>query len=212
MASKKHSNRKPWEKGRKAPQPRHIQRLLILCEDSKSSVLYFQAFPFDPDYVSIECVGTGYNTKSLMLEAIRRKTEALDTKKPYSQIWVVFDGDSFPRVNFNAVFGMARPHREIEICWSNECFELWYLLHFDYRDTAIGRKELIKELNKHLDAKYAKSSQDIYKQLEAKQSNGLRNAKKLMASKHPLQRRENPSTRVYELVERLNEFAIPNRD
>ncbi len=65
-----------WNRGQKKPGNRPLRRLLILCEDTKSSRDYLSQFPFDQAQVAIECVGTGMNTDSLMEEAIRRKKKA----------------------------------------------------------------------------------------------------------------------------------------
>jgi hypothetical protein len=92
---------KSWDRGKKIRRPRAIRRILVLCEDSKSSRDYFESFPHDPNLVEIDCVGTGMNTDSLMEGAIRRKKEAIDNKPPYESIWVVFDKDSFSSQQFN---------------------------------------------------------------------------------------------------------------
>lgn len=97
-----------WNKGRKLRPPRALRRLLIVCEDTKSSRLYLERFPFDPNQVEIECIGTGKNTDTLMEEAIQRKERAERAKSPFEQIWVVFDRDSFPLQNFNRAFDLAR--------------------------------------------------------------------------------------------------------
>ncbi len=97
-----------WARGQKQPRTRPLRRLLILCEDTKSSRFYLQQFPFDPNHVQIECVGTGMNTDCLMGEAIRLKEDAQKVKAPYESIWVVFDKNSFPLQNFNRAFDLAR--------------------------------------------------------------------------------------------------------
>jgi RloB-like protein len=135
-----------WNRGQKQRRVRTLRRLLILCEDTKSSRDYLEQFPFDPAQVEIECVGTGQNTDTLMEEAIRRKRAADDAKAPYEGIWVVFDKDDFPLGNFNRAFDLAKSQSTIRACWSNECVELWYLLHFTLRTTSIGRKEIWREL------------------------------------------------------------------
>lgn len=180
---------------------RLVRRLLILCEDAKSSRDYLGQFPFDQSQVWIECVGTGMNTDSLMLEAIRRQTAAEDAKQPYEAIWVVFDRDDFPLENFNRAFELALKHPTIHPCWSNECFELWYLLHFKLRTTAIGRKEIWRELGKHLGKSYDKADGGIFAILKPKLANALQNARRLDYENAELkQTRRNPSTLAHRLV------------
>lgn len=202
------SRRKGWERGRKeVGRPRALRRILILSEDEKSSVHYLRAFPYDRTLVEIECVGTGLNTDSLMQEAIRRMKAARNHGAPCAEIWVVFDRDSFPQERFNRAFDLARNHAEIRPCWSNECFELWYLLHFDLRDTAVGREDLCREVGRLLGRRYDKADCAIHALLQDRQANALKNAKKLESQNYERgQPRGNPSTHVHHLVQRLLEF------
>lgn len=195
------------DRGRKPPRLRQVRRILILCEDTKSSRDYFARFPVDKDQVEIDCVGTGMNTDSLMENAIKRAKKSRDAGAPYERVWVVFDKDDFDLQNFNRAFELAATHNEITPCWSNECFELWYLLHFHYRDTAIGRHELWPVISKLLGTKYDKADETLYSTLEERLDTALKNAKKLAFENESngLQRR-NPSTHIHMLVEALREL------
>ena len=195
-----------WNRGQKQPRSRTLRRLLILCEDTKSSRFYLQRFPFDPNQVQIECVGTGMNTDSLMEEAIRRKEEAENAKAPYEAIWVVFDKDSFPLQNFNRAFDLAKAHSTIRACWSNECLELWYLLHFCLRNTGIGRNDIWKEISKHLGERYDKAGGEVFEHLKHRLEDALRNAARLAFENAAIgEPRRNPSTYVHELIKVLRE-------
>jgi hypothetical protein len=166
-----------------------------------------QQFPFDPNHVQIECVGTGMNTDSLMGEAIRLKEDAEKVKAPYESIWVVFDKNSFPLQNFNRAFDLAKPHLTIRACWSNECFELWYLLHFCLRNTAIGRNEMWKEISKYMGERYDKASDEVFAQLKPKLEDAVRNATRLAFENARMgEPRRNPSTYAHELIKALLRF------
>ena len=53
---------------------RKLRRFLIVCEGEKTEPNYFRKFPKNPEvYDSIDIRGTGYNTVSLINEAIRLK-------------------------------------------------------------------------------------------------------------------------------------------
>ena len=193
-----------WNRGQKQRRVRPLRRLLILCEDTKSSRDYLKQFPFDPAQVAIECVGTGMNTDSLMEEAIRRKQAAEDAKAPFESVWVVFDKDDFSLQNFNRTFDLARAHPTIRACWSNECFELWYLLHFKLRTTGIGRKEIWKELEPHLGKRYEKADPVVFSKLKPKLEDAIRNASRLAFQNAEIHEgRCNPSTNVHELIKEL---------
>lgn len=199
---------KGWQKGKKATAPRNVRRVLVICEDSKSSRDYFSSFPVDSNQVEIICEGTGKNTDSLMETALERRRVAFSTKTPYEAIWVVFDKDSFSQQQFNRSFDLAKPFSDMLPCWSNECFELWYLLHFCYRDTGVGRDEIYERLSKcHLGREYNKSDISVFDQLKPRLQQAINNAKRL-AYENTIQRepQRNPSTRVHELVEVLLSF------
>ena len=196
-----------WNRGQKQRQTRSLRRLLIICEDTKSSRFYLQKFPFDPNQVQIECVGTGANTDSLLEQAIDRKQKAEKAKTPYEQIWVVFDKDDFPLQNFNRAFDLARAHPTINACWSNECFELWYLLHFCYRDTGATRTDIWREISKYLEEKYDKASDEVFEKLKPKLDDALRHATRLAFQNAEMKEpRRNPSTYVHELIKVLRAF------
>ena len=127
------------------------QYFLIVCEGEKTEPLYFEAFKADlPKGVlqntTLEIEGEGKNTLSLIqeIQKIRARRERV-MGRLYDQVWAVFDRDSFPAQNFNnAIFKARNAVPEIFCAWSNEAFELWYLLHFEFYQTAISR-DLYKE-------------------------------------------------------------------
>jgi hypothetical protein len=139
---------------------------------------YFREFPNNPDvYDKIDIYGTGYNTVSLVREAIRIKHEAIQKKEPYIVAWCAY---------------------------SIEAFELWYLLHFNYYDAALSRGQYQEKLSELLKKPYAKNDSKMYKILQKRQSTAPQNAQKLFARQCGLPIREqNPVTTVFRLVEQL---------
>ena len=65
----------------------------------------------------------------------------------FDRVWVVFDRDDFN--DFNEAIALAE-RKGYKAAWSNEAFELWYLLHFIYLDTAISRADYIKKLENEI--------------------------------------------------------------
>lgn len=134
---------KPWEQrtpGRRPAGTQERRRVLIVCEDSKSSRFYFESFPVDAKRAEVLALGTGMNTDSLVEEAIRLKNEAMKSCQPYNEVWCVLDRDSFPLDNYARAFELGRGN-DIKMAWANEAFELWYLLHFNYHDSGISRSD-----------------------------------------------------------------------
>lgn len=198
MPDRNHMNaRKPrYERRVNRYEPR--QRYLIVCEGEKTEPNYFRKFPIQPTSV-VEVKGVGDNTVNLVHEALR-----LSKLQKYDQIWCVFDRDSFPVENFNDAVQLARENG-IQVAYSNESFELWYILHFDYLDTGIHRKDYMKRLDHLLGTRYQKNSENIYDLLYSRQKIAIRNSRNLLAQYNlPDPARNNPSTTVHLLVEQLN--------
>ena len=132
----------------------------------------------------------------------------LNMRKPYDQIWCVFDRDSVPAQRFNEAFALAN-RTGFRIAYSNEAFELWYLLHFNFYNTGISRADYIEKLVPLLGHNYTKNSSSMYRELHTRQSDAIRNAHTLLAQYspcHPVE--DNPSTTVHLLIEELNRFLV----
>ena len=79
----------------------------------------------------------------------------------YERFWLVYDKDDFPYDNFdNTQFSAEkRKGSKIRVAWSNECIELWFLLHFQEYVSNNGREQYIKKLNEYFG--YSKSREDL---------------------------------------------------
>ncbi len=182
---------------------------LIVCEGTETEPNYFKHFPLSQ--LQIDVIGFGENPSNLVEKAIEISRQG----KIYDQVWCVFDRNSWTADDFNGAITYAEQNG-IKVAYSNEAFELWYLLHFDYRDTAMSRKDYKGELTKKLreakliskNQKYEKNNQEIYAFLEIKQNQAIQNAKRLLKEYNPLNpAKDNPSTTVHLLVEQLNRFV-----
>jgi hypothetical protein len=181
--------------------------ILIVCEGEKTEPNYFKSFKLSS--ASVRVIGCGKNTKSLINEAIAIREKAKNNDEIFERIWCVFDMDNFPLQNVNAAIDIANKNN-IRIAYSNEAFELWYLLHFHYYDSAIPRDEYKKKLSDLLNHPYKKNSQSMYKELLDRQKAAIKNAAKLIKTYNPPDPgRNNPSTTVHKLVEELNKY-LPN--
>jgi hypothetical protein len=149
----------------------------------------------------INVIGLGDNTVRIVQEAVRLKDD-----DEFDQVWCVFDRDSFPAEHFNAAIDLANSNN-IEVAYSHESFELWYLLHFNYYDAAISRKDYIERLERELGQRYEKNSKSMYETLLSRQPAAIRNAERLLNSYAPLRPAyDNPATTVHLLVIQLNRF------
>ncbi|MCK5100345.1 MAG: RloB domain-containing protein [Desulfobacteraceae bacterium] len=203
--------------------------ILIICEGDKTEPNYFNNFPVSN--VIVKAIGTGKNTVSLVEEAIEKWKEFAHEDKYFEKLWCVFDKDDFPSINYYKAFeNVASEERklnkkfkkrvgrkiEISIAYSNQAFELWYLLHYDYIDSGINRSEYKRMLTRRMGERYEKNNPAMYNFLEqlSQQTNdkqgqnfAISNAKKLRKSiTTELKHAHNPATAVDILVEELNRY------
>ncbi len=173
------------------------QSFLIVCEGAATEPEYFQGFGIR----SVLVRGLGSNTDSLVEEANRLKTEKYPDRDQY---WCVFDRDSFPAARFNNAISKAEEYG-FRVAYSNESFELWFLLHFAYLTSGLARRLYAEKLEKYLGHRYQKNSESMYAELLDKQEAAIRNASRLLESygndHNPEQ--DNPCTTVHLLVQEL---------
>ena len=178
-------------------------RFLIVCEGARTEPYYFERFPVSSAYVDVE--GEGMNTISLVYRAIELRNERGYTEDT-DQVWCVFDKDNFPPENFNSAIELAR-NEGIYTAYSNQAFELWYLLHFNFCDAAQHRDQYCEKLGIYFDRPYIKNDLRMYSKLKDKQSAAIKHARRLYAQRSNSPANDNPSTTVFQLVEALNAFV-----
>ena len=101
-----------WGKSRAAAPSIRIrpERFLIVTEGTRTEPLYFEGFrrrinaAFRGEYVTLRVYGVGANTVSLF---DRAKQIAEADPDGFTQVWVVYDKDSFPARDFNAVVDLC---------------------------------------------------------------------------------------------------------
>ena len=127
------------------------QRFLIVCEGAKTEPNYFKKFRVPKTVIDVK--GVGENPSRLVQSTIILKAEAVEADEEYDQVWCVFDRDDWPPQDFNNAIHQAENHN-FKVAYSNEAFELWYILHFEFLNTGIPRSDYIKKLTKLLGKKY----------------------------------------------------------
>lgn len=193
---------------------------LIVCEGKKTEPNYFEslkdALPKGVlDVCDFKIIGTGNNTNSLVTKALQLKRQwKIQTGRMIDKLWIVFDKDSFTPQSFNSAIQTCNENAQnIEAAWTNEAFELWYILHFHFYNTGISRKQyqdLIESnfISKGLaNYKYKKNSTEMFSLLEVHGSreDAIRNATNL--ERHFVETNnyanQNPCTKVHHLVAEL---------
>ena len=182
---------------------------LIVCEGEKTEPYYFKSFPVNPKVIKLDIKGEGRNPNSLVEKAISLKNDSEFDET--DRFWCVFDRNKNPNnpndsQNFNSAITLAR-NNGIDVAYSNDAFELWYLLHFHFYNTGISRKDYQNMLTQLLGQEYKKNSKTIYEDLKDKQQDAIKHAERLLKEyDRPNPESDNPSTTVHLLVEELNSF------
>lgn len=155
--------------------------------------------------MELEVVGAGDNTLNVVNKALEEREKQANTDRAYDQTWAVFDKDSFPDQRFNEAVFLA-DREKVGCAYSNEAFELWYLLHFEFYQNAASRTSYGELLSKHLGRLYQKNEAEVFATLQQQGDvrQAIRWAKELSERyDHQSPAQENPTTHVFKLVEEL---------
>ncbi len=125
------------EKKRKINTREKLVYFLIVCEGEKTEPNYFKALEkrLPRGTIELKIDGVGRNTVGLVEYAINQRDLVC---RKFDRVWVVFDKDDFPDDNFNGALIKANSNN-INCAWSNEAFELWFLLHFQFVNNCMKR-------------------------------------------------------------------------
>ncbi|MDR3312995.1 MAG: RloB family protein [Oscillospiraceae bacterium] len=138
-------------------------------------------------------------------------------------VWLVYDKDQNSADDFNQVAQTcanrsSQEEEEEEVqwhaLWSNNCFEVWFLLHFcttiptaqGYPEGKNYREHLCDLLTEHLGEKYTKSEKGMYQKLEIHLEAAIRNAEryeKEFAKTKATPADCDPFSTVYQLINEL---------
>lgn len=216
--TKKTDSGKSWLQKR----PDHFKKIqpeyhLIITEGTKTEPKYFKAIK---EYINqrynerihLEIQGKGQNTV-MLFESAKRIAEA--DPNECKHVWVVYDKDDFPAEHFNLTAELCKnsssAKREYHAIWSNQCIELWFLLHFDFLQSDITREEYYPKLNQRLKqlgkGEYRKNRADMFSILLPNISIAISNAKRLYTESFENQNKtpseSSPCTTVFQLIEKL---------
>lgn len=188
--------------------------ILIVCE-GQTEKLYFESFPVLG--MKVEAIDLGGQAKSKLIESTQEIIEKSDFE--YDGIWCVYDMDvrrgaeEFSDFDNSINKGIQLGYN---VAYSNDSFELWFYLHFNYTDAENLRGFYYDELGKKFGLNYVREGKKydfclkLYDILiddeSASQEKAIERADKLYKKVKDLPyHQQNPVTKVFELVEELNE-------
>lgn len=184
-------------------------KILIAAEGkNKTEKTYFSNFEDGKKSYNIT-YARGNNTDPLKL--VKMLIKEIDELKLDLQdddvAYCIFDTDVDPNKNkiIDEAIQLARKNN-IKIITSSPCFELWFLLHYDYTTANMDSEEVIKRLKEYY-PKYEKNINiypDIIKEIDL----AINRTKKIEKYQIDNNRRigtveANPNTEVYKIVEYL---------
>lgn len=189
--------------------------ILIVCE-GQTEKLYFESFPVIGARIKI--VDLEGQSKLKLIELAQAIVESIEGIT-FDEIWCVFDMDVKHGADEFADFDNAI-HKALElgykVAYSNDVFELWFYLHYDFTESQHLRTFYYERLSERFKINYVKEgkkrgfSSRIYSILHqdknSSQQKAIERAKKLYEDrKNLVYHEQNPVTKVYELVELLND-------
>ena len=181
-------------------------KILIAAEGkNKTEKTYFSNFEDGKKTYNIT-YARGNNTDPLKLvKMLIKEIDELELDLQDDDVaYCIFDTDVDPNKNkiIEEAIQLARKNN-IKIITSSPCFELWFLLHYDYTTANMDSEEVIKRLKEYY-PKYEKNINiypDIIKEIDL----AIDRAKKLEKYQTDNNRRigtveANPNTEVYKIV------------
>lgn len=185
--------------------------ILIVCE-GQTEELYFKSFPVLG--LRVDAINLEGQSKLKLVET----TEMIQSEEIRDEVWWVFDMDVKRGAGEFSDFDNAIERAKslgYKAAYSNDAFELWFYLHFEYTDAENLRTFYYEELSKRLGLNYEKDGKrydfclKVYELLDSNedssQAKASERARKLFEEKSDLPyHQQNPVTKVFELVEELN--------
>ncbi len=187
------------------------KKLFIISEGKKTERTYFINYRKRGCGLEIKTPNTSKTDPLNLLEFAKRQIIKYDLNiNEGDEVWCVFDVNSNDDDVLHRAFTIAESSG-IKIALSNPCFEIWFLLHFELRQTGLSCDDTIDNLKKYLQD-YSKD-EDIFHDILDKRQIAVSNAKKLN-SIHMEERKNdlnsskgNPSTQVFRLIEYILEYT-----
>ena len=204
---------------RRKAQRQPAERLLIVCEGSKTEPLYLgeirQQLRLPSANVQVQPAAYGTEPLRIVEYAERLFTEGQRAlgihARSFDRVVVVFDRDEH-RTYHAALQRVAalngrlendeRVKAPFEAAVSVPCFELWLLLHFEDVFAPMHRDEALARLRVHL-ADYAKGQGSHWAATRERLDVATGRANALVAAGHAAEEGTQPYTNVHELVHRL---------
>ena len=200
------------------------RRVLMLCCGKKTEPLYFGKalqvisngfYKYSKGQTTIK-----YDLKTIAYDPLNMAKSVKSVLRlfeyQFDEVWVVFDKDDFKKDNFdNAIIAIEHMNKQnrstrFMALWSNQCIELWFLLHFEYLHSALHRNDYYPKLTNYIHKDYKKNDSEIFNVLldnGGKINVAMKNARKLLENSEGLSFSEKwPATNVAKFFEEYIDY------
>ncbi|MDG6224564.1 MAG: RloB family protein [Candidatus Thermoplasmatota archaeon] len=183
---------------------RSFNTVLVVCEGLKTERIYLKGLNERYGRVHILPVHSGStDVRSMVRFAVGKRREYQFREGDGNETWCVFDVDEKDDDELLQWIPYAE-RNGVMVALSNPSFELWYLLHFDYRPGPTDRYKVLEDLKRSI-PDYEKSG--CYNHiLYPLTMNAIDNSKRLNKEHSRIgvdlnSKKANPSTQVFKLIE-----------
>ncbi len=201
--------RKTRSNQRKKSSRKEYDKVLIVCEDSKSAPNYFVGLisHYKISSANVTVDGSCESSPKCVFEyAEKLFNDEKGKGDSYDRVYCVIDKDSHE--TYDETILKIKSKKYFYLASAIPCFEYWILLHFKYTTSPYSKKgnssignEVLKELKQYM-PNYEKGDKNIFlatlKNLDFAINNASHSLKQLEQTGT-----DNPSTNVHELVEYL---------
>lgn len=164
---------------------RNIQkRVLIVCEGTQTEPNYFEGLRKEFERQVLITIPRPRAGGKASLSLVEYAKILNDKDGEYDEVWCVFDRDlkkeNYNQQNFNQAIITAQQNN-FKLAISNDAFELWFILHYEYycSKTHRSKYKAILEDKRRLGKDYEKNSNEMYELLKPLQIEAIKNAKTL---------------------------------
>jgi RloB-like protein len=214
----KRRERKATNLARKNKHRQQQPRILIVCEDSKSSAYYFEDMAKERGLKAVDVRGKECGSAPISVVTYALQVYAAETDSDtYDGVYCVFDRDQHGSFDLaiRRISESQNSGKPFFAITSIPCFEIWLLLHFQDAakpfTPAANRSacdQVVSELRKKVPLRdYKKGRVGICALLSNSQMREAILRAKRIAEDNKKTGSDNPSTNVYELVEYLHSIA-----
>ncbi len=200
-------SRKPMPLARRKPRREPYDKVLIICEGSKTEPNYFNGLKnaHRLNNANVKIIGKGATPMKIVDFAKEKYRNEEIAGDPFDKVFCVFDKDTHHDYETaKQAIEKMKPNGTYVAIISIPAFEYWLLLHYIYSTGPCTSSEVLNQLKQHM-PEYEKGHKNIFTQLQDKLEKAKKNAKKSLKDSKKTDT-DNPSTRVHELVNILQKL------